>query len=110
VRSIREDQKSFKPGVTPNRHATEKNFPRHVRRDEAGTDVAIFFLFISDAMKKARPFYSRAQYYKTFRFSNLRQMSRFCNKLVSFLRSVTNTLAWTNMLGLNKHASLLRNP
>ncbi len=35
-------------------------------------------------------------YYKTLRTHNLRQMARFCNKLVSFLLS--QTLAWTNKL------------
>jgi hypothetical protein len=32
--------------------------------------------------------------YKIFRIGNLQQVARFCIKLVYFLLSVTNTLAW----------------
>jgi hypothetical protein len=35
-------------------------------------------------------------YYKTQQSRNVQQMDRFCNKLVSFILSATNTLALTN--------------
>jgi heme/copper-type cytochrome/quinol oxidase subunit 4 len=47
-------------------------------------------------------------YYKTLQIRILQQMARFRSKLVSFLLSVTNTLAWTNTI-LDKHTRLLQN-
>jgi hypothetical protein len=38
-------------------------------------------------------------YYKTLQIRNLQQMARFRSKLVLFLLSVTNPLAWTNTPG-----------
>ncbi len=53
--------------------------------------------------------YSRFLYHKTLRIRILRKMGRLRSKLVSFLLSETNTLAWKNT-SLDKHTSLLRNP
>jgi hypothetical protein len=39
-------------------------------------------------------FKPKGMYYKTLRSRNLRKIDRFCNKLVSFLLSVVNTLAY----------------